>query len=88
MTRRKLVNIIKDAERVGHVTKGKIGVQSFDVGSWTNLRVLKQRFQLRAEDKRARRGACVVERLFSHPVAGDEKPARARVPDGEGKHPA
>src|SRR5688572_23581772 len=48
--------------------------------------MLAQRFQLRAEKKRAARCDGVVERFFARAVAGDEKLSAARVPHCEGKH--
>src|ERR1041385_5739049 len=88
MSRRQLVYVLKDRERIGNVAEREIRVERFEVDLALHVRVLKQRLDLGAENERAAGRDRVVNGLLADAIARDEDLALFVVPDRERKHTA
>ena len=83
--RGQLVDAGEHRQRRRHVAGAQIEIERLVVQLAGHARVAEQRLDLGPEDE-ALPPEVVVERLLSQPVAGDEEPLPARVPDGEREH--
>src|SRR5215216_369148 len=88
MSRRKLVYVAKDRQRIRNIAEREIRVERFEVDFPFHVRVLQERLDLGTEHERAAGRDGVVKRFLSNAVARDEHFALFLVPDCEGKHAA
>ena len=85
MSRHQLADAFEHRVRTRDVTEGQIFGERSPVELWSHAGILKNRFNLRAEDKCAA-VPTIVNRLDAQPVAGAKQKAAAAVPNGKGKH--
>src|SRR5215210_2791615 len=88
MSRRQLVNILEDAQRIGNVSKCEVRIQRFEIDFALYAGVLEDRLDLRTEHQRLSGRDCVIERLLSNAIASDVKFALLVVPNRKRKHSA
>ena len=82
-----LVDLLEPRARPRDIAQREIEVERFRIERARHAGHLKQRLDLGGEDEEVL-VAVVVERLDAQPVASQEEPPLAPVPDGEGEHPA
>ena len=88
MRGRELGDVAVDRARRRHIEQRQVLIDGLGAPLARHVRIFEERLQLRAEDHARARQLRVVERLDAEAIAGEDQPARQRVPDGEGEHAA
>ena len=82
---RQAAHPVEEGARGGYVAEVQVGGDRLGIEASRHRGIGEQRLDLAPEHEPAAR-APVVERLLSHPVAAEDEPRPALVPDGEGEH--
>ena len=84
---RQLLDAGEHRQRRGHVAGAEVQIERLVVQLARDGGVAEQRLDLGSEEEPIA-AEVVVDRLLAEPVAREEQALPARVPDGEGEHPA
>src|SRR5215470_11262475 len=82
-----LENVFEHCAWPRHVPECEIEVKCLAIHFPWNLRMLKERFDLRRKNEEVFAGV-VIDRLYAKAVPDEKKPFLATIPNRECKHPA